>query len=204
MKTPSSLLLCLLLPLAFAGAWPNLAAQTEPRPAASSADHLLIVCTNGGDFSAASAVFRGEVRVLEPQMYLECELLTLRFQTNSAGGLSRTASAGLTNLDARIETIVAETNVMMMARDTTILGDRAVYTASNEVVVVTGALVVIETDKSYTYGEHFVFNRKTGQGFAVGPTVVEIKSGGTNAFAPTFGTTRKTPATDRPPRSGSK
>jgi lipopolysaccharide assembly outer membrane protein LptD (OstA) len=132
-------------------------------------------------------------------MYMECELLTIRFQTNSGGSLVKTADAGLTNVDRRIELIVAETNVMIMARDTTILGDKAVYTASNEVMVVTGTLVIIENDKSYTYGDHFVFNRKTGTGFAVGPTVVEIKMEGTNAFKPTFGPARRSATTTNAP-----
>ena len=199
MRTLQLPLLCALV-----GALFGFAAQPGSSQSVLDANNLLIVCTNGGDFSAASAVFRGEVRVLESQMYMECELLTVHFQTNSTGSLAKTAQTGLTNVDARVETIVAETNVMMMARDTTILGDKAVYTASNEVVVVTGTLVIIETDKSTTYGEHFVFNRKTGKGFAVGPTVVEIKTTGTNVFKPTFGPAKKAPATNPPSRNATK
>ena len=137
-------------------------------------------------------------------MYMECELLSVYSQTNSTGGLTKAAQTGMTNVSARLESIVAETNVLIMARDTTILGDKAIYTASNEVVVVRGILVIIETDKSYTYGEHFVFNRSTGKGYAIGPTVVEIKMEGTNAFKPSFGLGKKPAPAANPPAGGTK
>jgi lipopolysaccharide assembly outer membrane protein LptD (OstA) len=158
-------------------------------------DNLLIFSTNGGDFSASSAVFRGAVQVVEPQMYMECELLTVFFQTNAQ---VRSEIGGMTNINARIDTIIAETNLLMMARDTAIIGDRAVYTASNETVVVTGSLVVIETEKSYTYGEHFVFDRRSGKGHAVGWNVTELKMEGTNSLKTGLGSFR------RPPEGGVK
>jgi lipopolysaccharide export system protein LptA len=187
--------LLLLTTFAFA-ATPNTSASIT-----SSNNNLLIVCTNGGDFSASSAVFRGAVQVAEPQMYLECELLTVTFQTNTQ---SRAEVGSLTNVNARIETIVAETNLLMMARDTTIIGDRAVYTASNEVVVVTGTLVVIETEKSYTYGEHFIFDRRTGKGRAIGWNVTELKMEGTNSFKSTLSPLQRQPRTSPPKTNGSK
>ena len=63
-------------------------------------------------------------------------------------------------------------------------GDRAVYTQSNEMVVVTGVLVIAETERSYTFGTHFEFDLKTSQGSIVGPHVMELKvssPGSTNA-----------------------
>jgi lipopolysaccharide assembly outer membrane protein LptD (OstA) len=131
-------------------------------------------------------------------MYLECELLTVFFQTNAQ---NRAEVAGLSNVNARVDMIIAETNLLMMARDTTIIGDRAVYTASNEVVVVTGDLVVIETEKSYTYGEHFIFDRRTGKGRALGWNVTELKMEGTNSFKASLSPIRKPPTT--PPRTNS-
>jgi lipopolysaccharide export system protein LptA len=175
------------------------AAERKASKVPGATSNLVILCTNGGDFSSSVAEFRGEVRVLDPQMYMECELLTVHFQTNNSS--ARVERPGTTNVNARIEMIVAETNFLMMARDTTILGDRAVYTATNEVVVVTGALVIIETDNSYTYGEHFVFNRQTGKGYAVGPTVVDIKMAATNAFKPGLGSPRRTNAPVNPAKT---
>lgn len=170
-------------------------AALDPSPASSTSstnNNLLIVSTNGGDFSASLAVFRGAVQVVEPQMYMECELLTVHFQTNTANRV--TAVGGMTNVNARLDMIVAETNLLMMAKDTAIIGDRAVYTASNETVVVTGALVVIETEKSYTYGEHFVFDRRSGKGHAVGWNVTELKTEGTNSLKTSLGPLRKSPS----------
>ena len=165
-----------------------LAAESTLTPLALSTNDLVIICTNGTDFSATVVVFHGDVHVFDPRMYLECELLTALLKTNEN---ARAESAGMTNFSGRVDTIIAETNVLMMGRNLTVIGDRAVYTASNEVVVVTVTLVVIETDKSYSYGTNFVINRLTGEGFAVGPTVVEIKldlgAGRTNALKPSLG-----------------
>lgn len=185
----------LLAALTF-GATPN-----TPSSSFSTNNNLLIVCTNGGDFSASSAVFRGGVQVAEPQMYMECELLTVSFQTNTQ---SRVEMTGMTNVNARIDTIIAETNLLMMAHDTTIIGDRAVYTASNEVIVVTGELVVIETEKSYTYGEHFIFDRRTGKGRAIGWNVTEIKMEGTNSLKTTLSPTRRQSPVSPPKTNGAK
>jgi len=134
-------------------------------------------------------------------MYLECELLTaVLTRTNQAGSPQ---SASLTNLSGRVDTIIAETNVLIMMRNITVIADRAVYSASNEVVVLTGSLVVIETDRSYSYGTNFVINRVTGEGFAVGPTEIELKTNpatrGTNVLKPGLGLNgeRKAKAPDR-------
>jgi len=58
-------------------------------------------------------------------------------------------------------------------------------------VVFTGTLVVIETDRSYSYGTNFVINRVTGEGYAVGPTTVQLKvnpaTRGTNILKPGLG-----------------
>jgi len=191
-----AVLMWLLLAALTFGAMPN-----TPSSSSSTNNNLLIVCTNGGDFSASSAVFRGGVQVAEPQMYMECELLTVSFQTNTQ---SRVEMTGMTNVNARIDTIIAETNLLMMARDTTIIGDRAVYTASNEVIVVTGELVVIETEKSYTFGEHFIFDRKTGKGRAIGWNVTEIKMEGTNSLKSKLSPMQKQTPASPPKTNGSK
>src|SRR5689334_6433986 len=114
---------------------------------------LIITCTNDAEYRPPLVVFHGDVKVLEPRMYLECDLLTLRLLTNSPAASRQ--GGGPANPGAQLESIVAETNVMMMARDTTIIGDRAVYSASNEIVEVTGTLVIVETDKALMYATNF-------------------------------------------------
>jgi hypothetical protein len=111
---------------------------------------------------------------------------------------------GPTNVNARVESIVAETNVMMMARDTTIIGDRAIYTASNEVVEVTGTLVIVETTKALMYATNFVFNVRTSEGYVVGAFggrfAVDGGIDGTNSFGPNLGGDRK-PKPAAPPKA---
>jgi len=191
-----AILMGLLLAALSFGATPN-----TPSSSSSTNNNLLIVCTNGGDFSASSAVFRGAVQVAEPQMYMECELLTVSFQTNTQ---ARVEMTGMTNVNAKVDMIVAETNFMLMARDTTIIGDRAVYTASNEVFEVTGTLVVISNDKGFMCAEHFIFNRSTGQGRAVGWSHTEFKREGTNSFKSTLSPVQKQTPASQPKTNGSK
>ena len=143
------------------------------------------------------------MKVFESDLYMECELLTLFQQTNSVAKPAATATS--TNLSIRPDVIIAETNLMMMARGTTIIGDRAVYTTSNETVVVTGDLVVIERSNVVFFSTNFVFNRLTSSGYAVGWTATEIEvSGGfsgTNSTLPGFGPGRRSNAPN-PPRTG--
>ena len=183
------------------------AAETpSPKPAVTS--KLVILNKDGVDLepSFGRIVYRGQVKVFESDMYMECELLTLLQQTNSA---AKTASGGsVTNISMRPDVIIAETNFMVMARGTTIIGDRAVYTTSNETIVVTGDLVVIESSNAVFFTTNFVFNRLNSSGYAVGWTATEIEvSGGlagTNAPRPGFGPVRKLTTPGQPKNGPAK
>ena len=157
-------------------------------PLAYSTNDLVILNTNGVDFSAVATVFRGDVHVHDPRMYLECDLLTIRFQTNRIPGVG---SPAVTNASGRVERIIAETNVLLMASGTTITGDRAVYDVSSQVAVVTGELVVFETQNSYMLCTNLIFNRATTNGQVVGTSTVVLKidalSQGTNAASSFLG-----------------
>ena len=191
-----ALALAIVVPLLFG-------AEPASTTTAGGTNNLVITCTNGAEYNASSTVFHGDVRVLESRMYLECDLLTLRFLTNTPPAGGRRSP---TNVNARVESIIAETNVMMMARDTTIIGDRAVYTASNEVVEITGTLVVIDNAKALMYATNFVFNRRTSDGYAVGAFwgefAVDGGIDGTNVFGPNLGGDKK-PKPATPPKAGS-
>jgi hypothetical protein len=148
-------------------------------------------------------VYSNSVRVFDADMYMECDLLRLLQQTNRP---ARPTPGVLTNLNTQADIIIAEGNMMVMAQGTTLLGDRAVYTMSNETIIVTGPLVVIERSNLLFFATNFVFNRLTSSGYAVGETWTEVElSGsalGTNApkagFEPRL---RPTPAPG-PPREG--
>lgn len=188
----------LLFVLLLAGG-PGAALAQLKEPALFSLTNLVITCTNGSDFSTSAWISRGDVRVLDAQMYMECEYLSVLLLTNhpsapKPSGAPLARSGSLTNVDARIDRIIAETNVLLMTRDVILIGDRAVYTQSNEVVEVTGALVIVETDRSYTFGTHFIFDLSTSQGSILGPHVMELKVGttlgGTNGPRPGLGLPR--------------
>jgi hypothetical protein len=212
--TPAPAVWRFLLALAvlFLGPGAAHSAQAEgqiPNPFART--NLIIISTNRSDFSTVSWVSRGDVRVSDSQMYMECELLTVWLQTNNAApaGRNRTpppAVGSSTNIDARIDRIIAETNVLIMTKEVTLIGDRAVYTQSNEVVVVTGELVIAETEKSYTYGTQFEFDLRTSQGSILGPHIMELKvgvtPGGSNAPRPNLIERRPRPGTS--PKEGKR
>jgi lipopolysaccharide assembly outer membrane protein LptD (OstA) len=171
-----------------------IAADPVPQKAVDTTK-LYISSEGGVAFSpteSAYLVYRGAVKVFESDMYLECELLTLLQQTNRS---ARPASGGLTNFNAQADTIIAESNLLVMARGTTLLGDRGVYTKSNETITVTGTLVVIERSNLLFFATNFVFNVLTSSGHAVGWTATEVQlSGGvtgTNAPKAGFGPIRK-------------
>ena len=180
-----------------------LAADPVPQKA-GDASKLYIFCEGGATLSPTNVVYRDNVKVFESDMYLECELLTLLQSTNKP---ARAASGGLTNFNAQADTVIAETNLMVMARGTTVLGDRGVYTKSNETIAVTGTLVVIERSNLLFFATNFVFNRLTDSGYAVGWTATEVELSGAGTNAPKAGISpfkRISPAPSQPKKDGGK
>lgn len=177
-------------------------AATPPAVSPNTSDNVRVQSTNGAEFSMARMAYYGDVKVLGPDLYLECDKLTLLQQTNKPSRANTSVAGGsLTNLGVQLESIIAETNLLIMARGLTMLGDKAVYTRSNETFVVTGELVVIERSNFLFFSTNFVFNRITGSGYAVGWTATEIEvSGlsGTNAPRAGFGLGRKPDAPAKP------
>lgn len=179
-----------------------LAAQPpEARP--GTGDKLQILNEGGVnvDLPGGTIVFHDAVKVFESDLYMECELLTLRQLTNQSANAPAMVTS--TNLGVRPDLIIAETNLMMMARGTTVIGDRAVYTTSNGTVVVTGDLVVIERSNIVLFSTNFIYNSLTSTGMIVGWSATEIEVGsgfsGTNALRPGFGPAPRAP---KSPRNG--
>lgn len=180
------------------------AADPVPQKAAADTTKLYIDSKGGVTLSPTEIVYRESVQVFESDMYMECELLTLLQSTNKP---VRSASGGLTNFNAQADTIIAESNLMVMARGTTLLGDRGVYTKSNETIIVTGTLVVIERSNLLFFATNFVFNLLTSSGYAVGwtATEVELSGAGTNAPKAGFSPFKKpSPAPVQPKNDGAK
>jgi len=188
--------------------WFCVAAEKNAQKPVSGTNNLTILNDGGTDLSPSSSkvVFRKNVRAFHPDMYLECDLMTLLWLTNSP---AQPTGGGLTNLGAQIETITAETNVLMMARGTTILGDRAVYTRSNERIVVTGDPVIIERENLLMYATNCVYDRLSNNVWFVGTTETDltIQGGiaGTNAPKAGFSPFKKIiPAPSQPKNDGAK
>lgn len=196
MRTPLLLLAVVALAVTLFGAEPS---ATKP----GTADKLQVINEGGVtvDLPGGKIVFHDAVKIFESDLYMECELLTLLQLTNQTAGAS--AAVTSTNLGLRPDIIIAETNLMMMARGTTIVGDRAVYTTSNGTVVVTGDLVVIERSNIVLFSTNFIYNSLTSTGTVVGWSATEIEVGGTfsgtNALRPGFGPAPRAP---KSPRNG--
>src|SRR6185436_5892453 len=124
-------------------------ASAAPAQSHSSTNGTLFDCEGGVLFSATNIVLRDRVRVLDQAsgMYLECDLLTIRLQTNvtrQAGADRLVAHVARTNQfdNSRLEYIVAEGNVFITTAEQQIVGDRAVYSATNDLFIVTGEMVI--------------------------------------------------------------
>ena len=175
MKT---VLLCLLALLS--AACPLRAADVKPagQPSGQSTgvpagtNTLVIVCDNGMEFTNGRVAYRGNVQVLDADMSLNCELLTVYFPTNFGS----------------LDLIVAEKNVFITQKDTLAVADRVVYNATNEVVTLTGN-VILDTPQATLAGEVVTYNRKTGLGRVESKVVTIISTGagdsfmGSNAFS---------------------
>jgi len=165
---------------------------------ASTTNGMLIVCDDGVIFSNSIPllVFTSNVRVLDRQSdtYMECDRLTLTFQTN-ATRLARTNKApvldasglagiaGSTNANTRLDTILAEGRVMIITKDQQVLGDRAVYLATNDVMIVTGEQVILASEQGVGLGTRVVFDRANGVFRGEGPFTFDgLAKPGTNGF----------------------
>lgn len=171
-------LLCLLALLSAACA--SLAADAKPVvPAAEKLSQrppgtntLVIVCDNGMEFTNGRVAYHGNVQVLDADMSLTCEQLTVYFPTNFGS----------------LDLIVAETNVFITQKDSIAVADRVVYNATNDVVTLTGN-VILDTPQASLAGDVITFNRKTGQARVERKVVTIIATGaggtlmGTNIFS---------------------
>lgn len=161
MKSILSLLLLLLAV--------RLAPAAEGKPPAPSMDvtnAMLITCDDGFEYLAGKAVYRGNVQVLDGEMALNCELLTVYFQTNLG----------------KIDLIVAETNVFITQKDSLAIADKAVFTATNDVVTLTGN-VLLDDPQGWLAVETFVYDRKTGGTRSIGRVIMGSHPRETNSFA---------------------
>lgn len=120
-------------------------------PAAQSTNSLVVDARGEGMFTPTNAVWRRQVRAGDGEIYLECELLTLYFSTNSVrtNTVASPRRAEGPGTDSRFERMVAETNVMIIFQNIQIMGDRADYHSTNDLLLVTGNPVLVENETGY-------------------------------------------------------
>ncbi len=147
-------------------------AAEVPKPGGAT-NEMVIECDNGFEYLAPKAVYQGNVRVTDPRMKLTCELLTVYFETNSG----------------RIDTIIAERNVAIRQQDTVATGAQAVYTATNDIVTLSGN-AVLDTPQGLLRGALIILDRKNNKLYAPGKVFMEGKPGaglfGTNTLGITL------------------
>ena len=140
---------------------PRTSGTERRRPAGTNAaqQNIVIEADGGVTYEANRAVWRNNVRVTDREMDLLCELLTVYFQTN--GG-------------RRIDTIIAETNVVIVERDNWAFGEKAVYTATNDVVTLSSTRgdVLLDAPDGYLMGPFIIFDRRTDRLHAPGNVIM--------------------------------
>ena len=180
----------LFLSCAFATA---AAVLPSPAPPPAPATELVIDSQGGVRYSQTNVVWLRQVRAAENDFYVECEKLTGFFNTNSVRtNITGGASVPATNSPAaRFDRVIAETNVMIITGDSQVIGDYAVYYASNDTLYVTGDMVIAANPQGSIVCTNITFDRGTGSSWVEGPNTF-IGTG--SAFSRTNGPSRKTNA----------
>ena len=180
--------------LLYLAGFSSLIADTNRSPSASAAatNEIVIACEEGGHYQPPIAVYRGNVRVTDFQVALTCELLTIYFQTNSE----------------KVDLIIAETNVVISEKATIAFADKAVYTATNDIVVLTGLSgdAIIDSPQGWWTGGIIIYDRKDNSIYSPGPLKMggPVKGGlfGTNTLG--IGLPGSKPVETKVPLTGGK
>ena len=166
------------------------AAAPQAHPVSTNApggtNNVLITCDAGTLLTTNQAIFRKNVKAQDSQMYLECELLTAWYSSKSTNAHKSTTAttSGMTSDAGDIDLVIAETNVMIITASIQVIGDRAVYNASNDVLVVTGELVIALNDQGSFAGTNIVYNRRSGETYGDGPITTIFNGNLTRTNAP--------------------
>lgn len=129
------------------------------------------------DLNARSAIYKGNVRVTDPAMKISCDLLKVLFAQNNNTNATTTNVTTRPqpmisgNLGGRVESIAADGRVIItnLQDGSTAVGDKAVYTAAIQTVVLSGGRPsILTTNGNGMIADVITFNRKTGRFSATG------------------------------------
>jgi lipopolysaccharide export system protein LptA len=163
----------LLLLVLLGTSLPVLAAERNPF---GKATNDLLILSQGPfiyDYTNQTVTFRDSVRVTDGQMLLTCEVLTATYSTNASN-------------ETKIERIVAENNVVITQKLSYAAADLAVYTASNDTIVLVGRGVVqtsigpvgnavLETTQGFLMSSNVFFDRRSNRMWAEGPNLMRLR-----------------------------
>ena len=113
-------------------------AQTRP----NSSDQPISFSADGGEYVGNTVTLRGRAELIQGEN---------RLRADSVSGLNQTG-------ESRIE---ASGNVYFVTPEQTIRGDRAVYTTADDMIVVTGDVILTQGQNVLT-GSRLTYNIRTG------------------------------------------
>ena len=166
-----------------AAAAPGVSSQFKPK---GSTNQPTIITSDSLEYNSQKgvAIYRGKVKVVDPEMDLKCEILTVTFSKPTKKGISakptspkaappKTAAAKgaekqkevrpMLGVGGKIDTIVAEHNVEIINKKDKqrATGKKALYTAKTEIIVLTGE-PVLYLEQGVLRGEVIELDRRTG------------------------------------------
>lgn len=171
----------------------RLLAAAPNQPAGATNQNLLITAKSlFYDHAAGVAVYKGDVRVEDPEMIMNCGLMTVRLQlaakpgtTNVVAATNNVAAAtGTTNAVAaakpawefdsrKINSVEAEQDVVIFLKKdkSKASGDKAVFTSATAKMELTGSSY-IETENGYLVGDVITWDRNANTLNATNPRTV--------------------------------
>lgn len=171
------------------------ARAAQPAPLAATNQNLLITAkTLRYDHTAGVAIYKGDVRVEDPEMIMNCGSMIVRLQlgpkpgaTNSAPATATTTNAApattgtntaaakaLWEFDSRkISSVDAEQDVVIFLKKdkSKATGDKAVFTSATGMMELTGNSY-IETENGYLVGDVIIWDRNANTLNATNPRTV--------------------------------
>ena len=169
------LLLSLLLLLSLVPGGPALAAETQLANATNQ--NLLITArTLSYDHTAGIAIYKGDVRVEDPEMIMNCGLMTIRLQLAPKPGATNNlpaTNAAPAKVTTNAAPATASTNSASLAKPAWEFDSRKINSVDAEQDVV----IFLKKDKSKASGDKAVFTSGTGKMELTGNSYIETENG---------------------------
>lgn len=143
-------------------------AQTAPETAGGQKIHITAERLVS-DQNRQYAEFTGDVRATQGETLIESDRLKVFYK--GGADLSGEQAAGEV-----IKKIVATGHVTIDFEDKTAYSEKAVYTAQNGELVLSGPDTRIESKSNYIHGEKIVWNRNTGEITVIGGTDKRVEA----------------------------